>query len=791
MDNIEFNDKVDTNKREIKIEDAMDNVKAGNGAICQMKEMPDGTKRYFNVYGDVHDGWDHILNIFMDSSSFSPLIQAAVHGKLKKSERKENNEYKVSQTTIDYTDKAITWLFINTEEKIFLEAYQRDQKKGFYDPQIDEAWEKTNGSIEINGEKLKENKYLYYVFLFASLRNHLEAEGFIDQLRELNKYSGAGVLVSAEDEDHITCKIVQGKERPDLPCEVFLMGTITCRPYLDEILAGARISKMSFEDRIKEAEAGDTDAMEALAKAYLEGDDVPQDLEKSFYWWKKLAETGNAMAQFNTGLYYAKGCGVERDFTKAAEWMQRSAENGDEDAANAVKAYKAADDNLRKAQAGDVAAMAELAKLYTQMGDSLQQLDVDTDYQEAFRWAKESANQGNPEGMYVLALCYEHGRGAEYNSEEAIKAYKQAADKGHAPSQWNLACHYLRGFGDHVEEGLMLAYQAADQGYELAIKGLEQSGNTVEKLNDYYASEETRVSLEGTQYEGRADRCERIHSGDELTYKMAKDKMGKDALELFFRGGSVGLVYQHTVGKIIALLKLNRAKLKVTVRNCIPKSKRGTRARNADVTLNMILTEIKPETPEERAKRLAKEEADRKAAEEKRRQEAEERKKAEEEARRKAEEERKKREEALKKYNEEHDIWQSQCDALREKRDSYVVEKLAEERKAIEDQIGKEKDTSVSSAQSIITEQSKRKDDAERLLGSLGMFKFGEKKTQKAIIEDAGNRISEAKAAIAKAEELYKSKKASVEVDARRKEGTFRNEAEKLYPFPAEPSKPF
>ena len=71
------------------------------------------------------------------------------------------------------------------------------------------------------------------------------------------------------------------------------------------------------------------------------------------------------------------------------------------------------------------------------------------------------------------------------------------------------------------------------------------------------------------------------------------------------------------------------------------------------------------------------------------------------------------------------------------------------------------------------------------------MFKFGEKKTQKAIIEDAGNRISEAKAAIAKAEELYKSKKASVEVDARRKEGTFRNEAEKLYPFPAEPSKPF
>lgn len=76
-------------------------------------------------------------------------------------------------------------------------------------------------------------------------------------------------------------------------------------------------------------------------------------------------------------------------------------------------------------------------------------------------------------------------------------------------------------------------------------------------------------------------------------------------------------------------------------------------------------------------------------------------------------------------------------------------------------------------------------------MASLGMFKFGEKKTQKAIIEEAGSRISEAQLAIAKAEEQYKSKMTSVEADARRKEGTFRNEAEKLYPFPAEPSKPF
>jgi len=788
---VDFNSKVDMTKQDKKIEDAMEAVKAGNGALSQMKEMPDGTKRFFNVYGDVHDGWDHILNIFMDSDSVSPLLLAAVHGKLKKPEKKKDNKYKGSQTTIDYTNEAITWVFRNTDEKVYLEAYQRDEKKGFYDPDIEGSWDKEDGSIQINGEKLKEDSNLYYVLLFASLRNHLEAEGYIDKLREINKYSGAGVLVSAEDEDHITCKIVQGKERPDLPCEMFLMGTITCRPYLDEMLAGARLSKMSFEDRIKSAENGDVDAMEALANAYLEGEGVEQDFKKSLYWWEKLAETGNATAQFNVGLYYAKGCGVERDFAKAAEWMQKAAENGDVDAGNAVKTYKSADENLKKAQAGDAGAQAEIAKLYSQMGNSLKQLNADTDYQESFKWAKKSADQGNPDGLYVLALCYEHGRGTEYSYEKATKAYETAAKKGHAPSQWNLACQYLRGFGDNVTEGLMLAYQAADQGYELAIKGLEESGNSVEKLNEHYADKDTIVSLEGTQYEGRADRCERIRVGDELTYKMVKDKGGKDALELFFKGGSVGLAYQYSVGKIIALLKLNRAKLKVTVRSCIPKSKRGARARNAEVTLNMILTEIKPETPEEKAKRLAKEEADRKAAEEKRRQEAEARRKAEEEARRKAEEERKKREEALKKYNEQHDSWKSQCDALRSKRDSYIAEKLAEEKKAIEEQVEKEREGAVSSAQSIIAEQSKRKDDAERLLASLGLFKFGEKKTQKAVIEEAANKIGEAQSAISKAEELYKSKMASAEADAKMKEGTFRNEAEKLYPFPAEPSKPF
>ena len=101
------------------------------------------------------------------------------------------------------------------------------------------------------------------------------------------------------------------------------MGTITCRPYLDEMIAGSQISGMTIEERIKAAENGDQDAMESLANSYLNGNETEQDFRKSFKWWKKLAEEGSAIAQFNTGLYLAKGLGVKRDFGKAVEWMEK------------------------------------------------------------------------------------------------------------------------------------------------------------------------------------------------------------------------------------------------------------------------------------------------------------------------------------------------------------------------------------------------------------------------------------------------------------------------------------
>ncbi len=782
---IDFNSKVDMTKKSKKFEEAAASINKGKGAMAQVKEMPDGSKRFFNVYGDVHDGWDHILNIFIDTTSLQYVFRALLEGKLKSPEKTDTNEYKGSQITVDLTDEPSMWVLRGTAESLNIEVYQRDERKGFYSPVEEGTWQRS----EITVAKLKEDELLPYVMIVEGLRKCFEAEGLVDKLRALNKYSGAGILVSAPDADHIMYRIVQGKERPNLPCEMLFMGTITCRPYMDEMLAGSRISKMSFDERIKAAEDGDFDAMEVLANAYLEGDGAAQDFKKSLYWWEKLAENGNTTAQINTSLHYAKGCGTERDFVKAAEWMEKAVESGGKDIADTAKMYRAADENLLKANAGDASAQAELAKMYSQTGSGLNQINADKDYQVSFKWAEKSADQGDPDGLYVLALCYEHGRGAQQSQKKATEAYEAAAKKGHAPSQWNLACQYLNSYGEDVIKGIMLAYEAADQGYDLAVRGLKESGNTIEKLNEYYADEETIVSLEGTQYEGRADRCEHMRVGDELTYRIAKDKDGQDALEFFLNGGSVGLAYLYSVGKIIALLKLNRVKLKVTVRSCIPKSKRGVRARIAEVTLNMVLTELKPETPEERQARLRREkeeqEAREKAAEEQRRIEEEQKRLAQEEARKVAAEAKARAEEARR-------IWEEEAALIKKEREYQLEKRITEierERKNSLLIVQHEKAQKLYDCAKEIEEKTRSLSELEKELASLGFLAFGKKGEIKKSLQAANLRIQELNSSKEMINKEYEEKAAAVNKKADRQAANARPEIEELYPIPDSPEK--
>ncbi len=54
---------------------------------------------------------------------------------------------------------------------------------------------------------------------------------------------------------------------------------------------------------------------------------------------------------------------------------------------------------------------------------------------QAIEWFIASAEHGNPDSQYFLAIMYQDGTGVQKNDKHAIKMYKKAADQGLACAQ--------------------------------------------------------------------------------------------------------------------------------------------------------------------------------------------------------------------------------------------------------------------------------------------------------------------------------------------------------------------
>lgn len=110
--------------------------------------------------------------------------------------------------------------------------------------------------------------------------------------------------------------------------------------------------------------------------------------------------------------------------------------------------------------------------------------------------------------------------------------------------------------------------------------------------------------------------------------------------------------------------------------------------------------------------------------------------------------------------------WESECADINSKRSSFVAAKIAEEKSAIVEAATKKRDDAIAKANAIVKEQTDRKASAESTLSSLGMFKFAEKKAQKAIIEEASRLLADAQASIFAAESTFKVEMGDVDKKA-------------------------
>lgn len=601
--------------KEISMEEFFAAMQGGKISVRQEVHHADGSVTSSLIYGnDVGDGIDRSLNIF---GTTSDVLYYAIWKARKRKDADENaeklffidNAEADYEVTIDDTQIPMMHIITCTKEKVRVQRHIRDERKSVGKPMAEAEFSFDNGKISATLEDIQNgDKLLLFACGVYEIRKLLNERNQLQRLKELGNRS-SGVLITKdveeiEDASGIITKIVRGQNRPDLPCMMFgglfaqdLKDAIMMRPYMDELMGDTLYAGMSFEEKIKAAEDGDPNLMEKLAQAYLDGDEVETDFEKSIYWLGKLAETGSSAAMFNIGLHYAKGCGVERDFGKAALWMKKAAEAGDDEALKISETYASMEDLIKKAESGDPAAQAELAEGYMRMAGSLSQAGPENDYDEAYKWARKSADQGNLDGLYALGLCYGHGRGVGRDDRASVNTYWKAAQKGHAPSQWNLAVCYLNGQGCERSlcKGYAWAYKAYDQGYQLAIEGLENEGKTIPQLiQKYTIDQDVDVAVEGTQYEGRADRCENLREGSEISLvRITSNMRNETAIEFFYNDESIGMMPRCYSDDIAPFLDMNRISVFAIVKSCIPKSQRGKYAKNADVHLRVIITEIK------------------------------------------------------------------------------------------------------------------------------------------------------------------------------------------------------
>ena len=105
--------------------------------------------------------------------------------------------------------------------------------------------------------------------------------------------------------------------------------------------------------------------------------------------------------------------------------------------------------------------------------DSLTNVDIEEDEEEAVKWYRKAAERGYAAAQYNLGFMYDNGRGVAQDYTKAVEWYTKSAEQGHARAQFNLGLKYANG------QGVAQDYTKAVYWY---TKSAEQ-GNAIAQVN--------------------------------------------------------------------------------------------------------------------------------------------------------------------------------------------------------------------------------------------------------------------------------------------------------------------
>ena len=141
-----------------------------------------------------------------------------------------------------------------------------------------------------------------------------------------------------------------------------------------------------------------------------------------------LADKGDAEAQYHAGMMNNNGIGTQQDMRQAFAWFQKAAAADHPLGAYKLGCYYAG--QFEGVVAVDRKEALKYKLIAAKAGYSLAQHDValaygkQDDFEEAIKWLKLSADQGDSSALYLLSGLYFQGKGAPKDLSLAYAYYK-------------------------------------------------------------------------------------------------------------------------------------------------------------------------------------------------------------------------------------------------------------------------------------------------------------------------------------------------------------------------------
>lgn len=175
------------------------------------------------------------------------------------------------------------------------------------------------------------------------------------------------------------------------------------------------------------ASKGDSQAQADLAMRYMNGDDIPKDMNRAVDLLKKSASQGNPHGKIGLGKLYLYGQGVKQDFLESRR--------------NFKEAFDILNNKISDKKGDDY---YSLAHLYLN-GNGVHHNDelADKWFKKAAESLEEEIKYNNVQSMMKLGSLLIKGLGVNRDTEKAIYYFKMAAEQGNILAQVKLASLYM------------------------------------------------------------------------------------------------------------------------------------------------------------------------------------------------------------------------------------------------------------------------------------------------------------------------------------------------------------